>query len=101
MRIRIDAETEAERARVSQLLHFNLARVSTGIADVRVSITNISDPLGTSLTHCGTEIRTRHGDRVSVEETQSSLEPAVARALERSIRVIQRRLGMERQLRSA
>ena len=98
MRMRIEAETEAERARVSQLLHLTLAPARTDIADVRVSIANLKDPLGMNLTHCGTEIRTRHGDRVSVEETQSTLDLSVKRALERSLRTIQRRLSMEKQL---
>ena len=96
MRISIDAETDAVSVRVRQLLQFFLASMSTDIVDVWVSIETVSDPIGTDLTRCRALIQMRHGDRVDIEEIQSSLELAITRTMERSIRIIQRRLVMER-----
>jgi len=96
MRIRIDAETDTVSVRVRQLLQFFLASMSTDIVDVWVSIETVSDPIGTDLIRCRALIQMRHGDRVDIEEIQSSLELAITRTMERSIRIIQRRLVMER-----
>ena len=101
MRIRIETESEVDSQRVSEQLKFCLARVNADIADVRITIADVTDPFGIGLFRCSTDILLRHGERVSVEETQPNRELAVNRALERSIRTVQRRLGKVRRQRSA
>lgn len=101
MRTRIDADVRADRVRAGQLLKFSLARIAPSIAVVRISLGRLEDPRGATLTRCSTEVITRYGERVHVEETQATLEMAVTRALERSLRLIQRRAVAAQHLRSA
>ncbi len=101
MRIKIDAETRDDSARVSQWLKFSLARVSPYVTEARIATRRATDPLGSNLYRCQAELLTYTGERVIAEEVQTSLELAVTRALQRTGRVVQRRLRKRRHLRSA
>lgn len=96
MRVRIDADNERITERVRQLLHFVLSPAPPQIVDTRISVHPFSDAGSTELTRCQAEIHLRNGEKVTVEEIQFSLELAVSRALERSLRTIQRRATVER-----
>ncbi len=101
MRIKIDAETRDDSARVSQWLKFSLARVSPHVTEARIATRRATDPLGSNLCRCRAELLTYTGERVTAEEVQTSLELAVTRALQRTGRVVQRRLRKRRHLRTA
>ena len=92
MRANIEAESEAIRCRVRQLLHFGLAPLAEDIADVRVLVETIDDPVGRRFTRCRAGVELRTGKEVSVEEIQADLEFAVRRALGRIVRAVRRRL---------
>ena len=98
MRMTIEATGDQATARIGRLLRFKLSRFAGDIADVRLSAQTIEGPCGTPLTRCRARIDLHHGGDFTVEEIQSNLDLAVGRALDRSLRAIQRRLARERGL---
>ena len=95
MHIHIDTTNDVERERATRLMQYALVGHSEDINSVHLTITKTKDALGTELTHCNLRARLRRDQAIEVKELQSSFDLAVTRALERGIRAVHRKLGIE------
>jgi hypothetical protein len=93
MQIHIDTDDELERERIIRLLLYTLNARRADIDSMRLSLAPVRDALGVKLNRCVVQTALRDGQTLQVEETQSSSELAVTRALERCARTVQRRLS--------
>lgn len=96
MHIRVKADNPAVSRRVRQMLELSLAGYSADVIGVEVTVRRLNDRLGTGLTQCLIQTRIRSQDRIEVEDIQSDPELAMIRAMDRSLRTLQRRLGRAR-----
>jgi len=92
MQIHIDTEDELARERIIQRLLYSLNARREDIDSMRVSLTPTYDALGVRLYRCRLHATLRDGHVIEQDETQSSDDLAVTRALERCARTAQRRL---------
>ena len=98
MQVHIDTADELQRERIMQQLVYALNARREDIGYVRLSLTPVSDALGAELFRCRLHAKLRNGQLIELDETQSSGDLAVTRALERCARTAQRRLYRARQL---
>lgn len=96
MNIRVKTDNPAVSRRVRQMLELSLAGYSSDVTCVVVTIRRLHDSSGIGLTQCLIETRIRNQDRIEVKDTQSNPELAMLRAMDRSLRTLQRRLGRVR-----
>jgi hypothetical protein len=87
--------------RVEKLLDFYLTGLAGEVRQVRVSVDDVTDQLGVSLKRCQIDGDLVHGGKVVIVETQSDLNLAITRALDRCVRTIRRRQTRQRLSRSA
>ena len=92
MQIHIDTGDESERERIIRLLLYSLNARRKDIDSMRLGLTPVRDALGARLYRCVIHTALRDGSVFELEETQSSCDLAVNRALVRCARTIQRRL---------
>ncbi len=97
MQVHIDTEDEPERERIMQRLIYSLNAQRQDIGHVRLTLTPVSDPLGTRLFRCRLRAKLRDGQRIELDETQSNRDLALTRVLERCARTARRRLCRPRQ----
>lgn len=92
MQVHIDSRDELERERIVQRLMYSLNARREDIDCVRLSLEATTNSLGAELFHCHLYTRLRNGREIELDETQSSGDLAVTRALERCARTARRRL---------
>ena len=92
MQVHIDSKDELERERIVQRLMYSLNARREDIDCVRLSLATTKNALGAMLFHCHLYARLRDGQVIELDETQSSGDLAVTRALERCARTARRRL---------
>ena len=95
MQVHIETDDERLRERTTRMVDYVLNRYREQVTTMRLDIAPARDRLGTSLSRCrASTVMKRHG-LIEIDEIQSNSELAVTRALERTIRTIQRRLDPE------
>lgn len=99
--VTIKAADAAVARQVEKILAYYLTGVATDVSQIRVTIDEVSDPLGVSLMRCQIDGDLVNAAGLSIVETQSSLNLAITRALERCVRTIRRRQARYRFSRSA
>jgi len=99
MQIHIDTEDQLERERIIQRLLYSLNARREDIDSMRLSLIPIYDTLGSRLYRCKLRATLRNGRVIEQDETQSSCDLAVSRALERCARTSRRRLYQPEQSR--
>lgn len=92
MQIHIDTEAQIERERIVRRLLYSLNAGREDIDCLRLSLTTTSDALGVKRYRCRLHTKLRNGQSIELDETQSSAELAINRALERCARTARRRL---------
>ena len=79
--------------RVRRLMRFSLASMADEIDEVAVAIVYFRDALGMPLIRCCIKVRPLSGtSSIDVEDVQPSEHLAVARALDKALRTLRRRL---------
>jgi len=97
MQFHIDTEDTHERERIIHLLQYALSSQHENIDRMHLSLTPEYDALGTRLQRCRLRAALSDGQRIEVQEIQSTCDLAVTCALERCSRTIQRRLFSTRE----
>ncbi len=92
MQVHIDSKNELERERIVQRLMYSLNARREDIDCVRLSLAPTKNALGAVLFHCHLYTRLRDGQVIELDETQSSSDLALTRALERCARTARRHL---------
>ena len=89
----IKTDNQAVTEQVTRLLEFYLAGLeSRGIESITIEVTAEHDGLGTRLYHCRVRAdNNRQQMMAKIDETQTDLDLAVNRALERCIRILHRK----------
>jgi len=90
MHVHIEANDDAGRERAIRLLQYALDGYRESIVSLHLTIGHVDDPLGRRLCRCHVCTHPRRGPTFDVDEVQSSLDLAVTRAIERSLRRIRR-----------
>jgi len=99
MHVHID--TTEDRERIVRLMQYSLNGCREDIDSIQLSLVTVEDALGGRLRRCRLRLAPRYNKEIEVEEVQADLDLAVNRALERSKRILQRRLGSVAQRRYA
>ena len=94
MHIHINTPDHAERDRLTRLIQCSLSRQLAEIDSLLLTIESVHDKLGTRLNRCRLRTKLKHGQKIEIEEVQSSLDLAVTRVAQRCMRTVQRRTGV-------
>jgi hypothetical protein len=92
MRIHIDTPDDASREQIIQRLHYSLVQYREDLESVQVVMHPEDEVSGRTLNRCRLTTRLRRNQVIEVEEKQAEAEFALYRALERTLRMVRRRV---------
>lgn len=88
--------SEELRQRLLSRIHFALAKFSGAVRSVAVRVTGAASPMGGPDWDCRVRVSTKIGSPIVIAESDSDIQAAVSRAVERAGRTIGRRLACRR-----